>query len=414
MGEFADKLAAQSPAFQRAYLGSLAPSLVKSGKLEKYYQTLTDFDFITAKINYPEFGVQPLIDDYDLIDDVEILKYPEYNSEKIESLKLIQGALRLSAHILAVDKKQLRSQLQGRLLDKKIPEIQALLTQAKQQTSVPWLSPLTASLTPPGGRLLRTLKGENPVAVTPDGKLLISGSDDNILKVWNLETGEEILALTGHTKFIMAVAVTPNGKYIISSSGDCTIKVWEINTGQLVFTLTGHTSSVNAVAVTFDSQLVISGSSDTTIKIWDLNTGNEFCTLGNSEEQKISFLKMLRSKNNKDFDFIDAVYSVVVTPDAKRVIAGYDYSTIRVWNIENKTQVFSWKCEAPLVRSLALALDGKLLIAASGANTIQGWSLDTGKEVLRLEGHNGGVTIIAITSDGKRLISYAYDKTFKY
>ncbi|BAY88615.1 MULTISPECIES: NB-ARC domain-containing protein [unclassified Tolypothrix] len=378
---------------------NLAYHLLAGGREGELQQLLCDFRWLQGKLE--NININELIADYNFL--------PED-----ENLQLIQGALRLSAHVLAVDKKQLSSQLQGRLLDKKIPEIQALLTQAKQQTSVPWLSPLTASLTPPGGRLLRNLKGENPVAVTPDGKLLISGSDDNTLKIWNLETGEETLALTGHTKFITAVAVTPNGKYIISSSGDRTIKVWEINTGQLVFTLTGHTSSVNAVAVTSDSQFVISGSSDTTVKIWNLNTGNEFCTLGNLEDQKARFLQILRSKNKKDFDFIDAVYSVVVTPDCKQVIAGYDYRTIRVWNIENKTQVSSWKCEAPLVRSLALALDGKLLIAASGANTIQGWSLDTGKEVLRLEGHNRGVTIIAITSDGKRLISYAFDKTFKY
>ncbi|MDZ8023762.1 MAG: hypothetical protein RMX97_03575, partial [Nostoc sp. DedQUE11] len=196
MGEFADKLAAQSPAFQRAYLGSLAPSLVKSGKLEKYYQTLTDFDFITAKINYPEFGVQPLIDDYDLIDHVETLNHLEYNSEKVKSLKLIQGALRLSAHLLAVDKGQLESQLHGRLVNQKTSEeIQTLLAQIKQRTTTPWLCPLTLSLTPPGGRLLRTLNGHsdwvNAVAVTSNGQQVISASSDNTLKVWNLATGEE-------------------------------------------------------------------------------------------------------------------------------------------------------------------------------------------------------------------------------
>lgn len=77
MEEFANKLAAQSSAFQRAYLGSLAPSLVKSGNLQKYYQTLIDFDFLVAKINHPEFGVQLLIEDYDLIDRAETLNYPE-------------------------------------------------------------------------------------------------------------------------------------------------------------------------------------------------------------------------------------------------------------------------------------------------------------------------------------------------
>ncbi|MHC5594918.1 MAG: hypothetical protein ACYTXC_02925 [Nostoc sp.] len=203
MGEFADKLAAQNPAFQRAYLGSLAPSLVKSGNLEKYYKTLTDFDFITAKINHPEFGVQPLIEDYDLIDRREMSNNSEYNFKKGTSLELIQGALRLSAHILVQGKRQLASQLHGRLLNQKMPEeIQELLVQAKQVKTFPWLCPLTPSLTPPGGRLLRTLKGHrnsvNAVAVTPNGQQVISASSDSTLKVWNLATGEEQFTLIGH------------------------------------------------------------------------------------------------------------------------------------------------------------------------------------------------------------------------
>ncbi|MEH2403056.1 hypothetical protein [Nostoc sp.] len=220
MGEFADKLAAQSPAFQRAYLGNLAPSLVKSRNFEKYYQTLTDFDFITAKINHPEFGVQPLIEDYDLIDHTKMSNHSEYNFKKGTSLELIQGALRLSAHILVADKRQLASQLHGRLLNQKMPEeIQALLAQIKQRTTTPWLCALTPSLTPPGGRLLRTLNGHsysvNAVAVTPNGQQVISASDDKTLKVWNLATGEVIATFTGES-FIYCCAVTPDGMTIVA------------------------------------------------------------------------------------------------------------------------------------------------------------------------------------------------------
>ncbi|MEH2299917.1 MAG: hypothetical protein V7K88_13050 [Nostoc sp.] len=228
MGEFAEKLAAESLAFQRAYLGSLAPSLIKSGNLEKYYQTLTDFDFITAKINHPEFGVQPLIEDYDLINDAETLNYPEYNSEKVKSLKLIQGALRLSAHILAVDKGQLASQLHGRLLNQKMAkEIQTLLAKINQSTTILWLCPLTLSLTPPGGRLLRTLNGHsfhvNAVAVTPNGQQVISASFDKTLKVWNLATGELIATFTGEYP-INCCAVVPDRMTIVA--GDASGRVY--------------------------------------------------------------------------------------------------------------------------------------------------------------------------------------------
>jgi hypothetical protein len=126
-----DKLTAKKSYFYRAYLGSFPYNLVRSGNLADYYQILTDFEFIAGKVNHPELGVQVLIDDYDLIEDSELLNHPEYNSEKVKALKLIQGALRLSAHILAEDKTQLAGQLWGRLLSFKMPEIQALLVPSK-------------------------------------------------------------------------------------------------------------------------------------------------------------------------------------------------------------------------------------------------------------------------------------------
>ncbi|KOP27919.1 hypothetical protein AMR41_02210, partial [Hapalosiphon sp. MRB220] len=161
MTKIAKKSRAKTSYSQKAYLGRYPYNLINSGNLEKYYQLLTNFEFIQAKIDYPDFGLQALIEDYDLIDELAELNYSEYNSEKVKTLKLIQGTLRLSAYVVVVDKTQLISQLQGRLLDKKIPEIQALLTQAKQQTTIPWLCSLTPSLTPPGGRLIRTLNGHS-------------------------------------------------------------------------------------------------------------------------------------------------------------------------------------------------------------------------------------------------------------
>ena len=131
MVKSADKLALRSPAFQRARLGSLPYNLLKSGQWEKYYQILSDFDFLTQKIEHPEFGVQALIEDYDLIDAPEATTDPEYDPENIKTLKRIQGALRLSAHVLATDKTQLAEQLWGRMQCFEVPEIQQLLSQAK-------------------------------------------------------------------------------------------------------------------------------------------------------------------------------------------------------------------------------------------------------------------------------------------
>ena len=138
--------------------------------------------------------------------------------EKVKTLKRVQGALRLSAHVLAKDKTQLAGQLWGRMQGFDVPEIQQLLSQAKQSKTT-GLRPLTPSLTSPGGRLLRTLNGHSEevsaVAVTADGKRAISGSFDSTLKLWNLETSEVIASFTGESS-IYCCAVTPDGVTIVA------------------------------------------------------------------------------------------------------------------------------------------------------------------------------------------------------
>ncbi|HEY6968948.1 MAG TPA: hypothetical protein VJA94_07085 [Candidatus Angelobacter sp.] len=83
-----------------------------------------------------------------------------------------------------------------------------------------------------GGNLLRTLRGHSAsvsgVAVTPDGRRAISASDDEMLKVWDLESGQELQTLRGHSHNVEGVAVTPDGRRAISASLDHTLKVWDL------------------------------------------------------------------------------------------------------------------------------------------------------------------------------------------
>ncbi|MDP2767727.1 MAG: hypothetical protein Q8O41_09815, partial [Candidatus Methanoperedens sp.] len=243
--------------------------------------TLTDFSFMEAKLLAS--GTHPLIEDYELAF-IPCIKVSEERAKHIEkSLRLIQGALRLSAHVFVQDKMQLPGQLVGRLMTHKAPEIQALMEQIKKWKGALWLRPLTPSLTPPGGPLLCTLEGHSDwvlaVAVTADGRRAISGSRDKTLKVWNLETGKELHTLAGHTGSVSAVAVMPDGRRAVSGSGDRTLKVWDLETGKELRTLAGHGDLVSTVAVTPDGRHAVSGSYDCTLKVWDLETGKELRTL---------------------------------------------------------------------------------------------------------------------------------------
>ncbi|MEH2422774.1 MAG: hypothetical protein V7K48_18205 [Nostoc sp.] len=350
MSSFAEKFAQLSLSDQRTIL--IDPHVkAKIGKWKPLYKKLTDFDFINAKINHSDFGVQSLIEDYDLINDSEILNNPEYNAKQVKTLKLIQGALRLSAHILVKDKMQLAGQLWGRMQHFAVPEIQAMLKVAKQQV-LPWFCPLTSNLISPGGSLLFTLTGHsdsvNAVTLPPDGKQVISASRDETLKLWNLETGENERTFHGHSGWVNAVTLTPDGKQVISASRDETLKLWNLETGEDERTFHGHSGSVNAVALTPDGKQVISGSDDKTLKLWNLETGeNERAFYGHS----------------------DRVTAIALTPDGKQVISGSNDNTLKLWNLHTGENERTFNSHSDRVTAVALTPDGKQVISGSNDKT---------------------------------------------
>ncbi|MFM2060704.1 MAG: hypothetical protein RLZZ507_374 [Cyanobacteriota bacterium] len=267
MGNLADKLTTKSPEFKNMFLGQFPEQQLKAGNTDKYYQTLTDFDFISLKINYTQLGIEALIKDYDLIENPEILELladdEQLTTGQIKTLKLIQRTLELSAYILNEHPHQLVGQLWGRLQSCQNPDIQKLLQDAAASKSeIPRFIPIKSSLNTPDGKLLRTLKGHDnavrAVAITPDGKKAVSGSDDKTLKLWNLETYQEICTLTGHENWVRSVTITPDGKKAVSSSDDNTLKLWDLERRKEISNFTGDTSIISC-AVSPDGLMVVAG-----------------------------------------------------------------------------------------------------------------------------------------------------------
>jgi WD40 repeat protein len=359
----------------------LAYHLVEAGRKEELRKLLFDFNWIQSKLNATD--VHFLIHDY--------VHFPEDYP-----VQMVKGAIQLSANALSKDKKLLDGQLLGRLELFSETKIKSMMEYIRTHKNRLRILPLTGSLTPPGGPLLRTLEGHShvvwAVSITPDGNYAISSSEDNTLKVWNLKTGEEICTLKGHSLRAKAVSITPDGNYAVSASWDHTLKIWDLKNGREVRTLKGHSSAVHGVCVTPDGNYAVSASANKTLKIWDLKTGKEAKTLkGHSS----------------------SVNSVSVTPDGNYAISASADKTLKIWNLKTGKEAKTLKGHFDSVTAVSVTHDGNHAISASYDRTLKVWDLKTGMEVHTLRGHSSGVLGVSVTPDGNYAISASSDRTLK-
>ena len=109
------------------------------------------------------------------------------------------------------------------------------------------------------------------VSFSPDGKYVVSGSNDESVKILSTESGEVVRTLNGHTNAVGSVSFSPDGKYVVSGS-DNIVKIWSTESGEVVRTLNGHTSIVTSVLFSFDGKYVVSSSCDESVNIWSTET----------------------------------------------------------------------------------------------------------------------------------------------
>ena len=98
------------------------------------------------------------------------------------------------------------------------------------------------------------------VAVSPDGRRIVSGSYDNTVAVWDLDAGTLIHQFSGHQRWVNSVAVSPDGRRIVSGSDDKTVAVWDLETGRRLATLTLDRSGLS-VAWHPDGRFIVAGDS---------------------------------------------------------------------------------------------------------------------------------------------------------
>jgi Tol biopolymer transport system component len=241
-----------------------------------------------------------------------------------------------------------------------------------------------------------TLKGHSHriyfAAVSPDGQRIVTGSEDRTAKVWEANTGQELLELRGHLAGIESVAFSPDGRRIATGSLDGRAKVWDAATGQELLTFKGHSSWIMSVAFSPDGQRIVTGSEDKTAKVWEAATGSELLTL-----QGHSAL----------------VNCVAFSPDGRRIATASVDETAKMWEAATGKELFTCKGQVSWVRAVAFSPDGQWIVTGSEDKTARVWQADSGKELFELRGHNAALERVAFSPDGRRIVTGSLDGTAK-
>jgi len=123
-------------------------------------------------------------------------------------------------------------------------------------------------------KYLKTLGGHSKYVsstdISPDSKLVASGSRDGTIKIWNIISGDCIKTLEDCEK--CSVNFSPDGEFLTSGSTDNTVKLWRVSTGDCTATIKAHESRVQGVAFSPDGALIASGGWDHKIKLWDVSS----------------------------------------------------------------------------------------------------------------------------------------------
>jgi len=120
-----------------------------------------------------------------------------------------------------------------------------------------------------GPRLTGHMNCVRTVAWSPCGMKIASGSDDSSIKIWQAETGQELMTLKGHLGMITALAWTPDGRKLATGGTDWTVKIWDSESGECLLTWTGHRRMVSSVCWSPNGCLLATTSWDYDISIWD-------------------------------------------------------------------------------------------------------------------------------------------------
>ena len=243
---------------------------------------------------------------------------------------------------------------------------------------------------PATGKLVRELHGPKggASAVAFAGNLVISGHDDGSIRIWNRD-GAEQTTLTGHRRGIEALAVSPDGKLLASGSqyAENDIRLWELPGGTPRGVMRADRETITSLAFSRDGRRLASGTGGfdalkVAVRVWDVASASELGKLSGHT---------------------GAVTRVEFAPDGKHLRSASRDGTLRVWNLDAYTETRSF--EMPGVGTAAFSGDDRYLVTSVG-NRLRLWGASTGEAIADFQGQPATwVHALAASPDGNVLLA---------
>jgi WD40 repeat protein len=183
------------------------------------------------------------------------------------------------------------------------------------------------------------IKGARSAEFALDGKRVLTGSDDGIARLWDVQSGLEVMSFKGHTGVVLSAHYSGDGKRIVSASSDRTARVWEVGSGKEIMLLLGSGGDIYGARFSADGTRIVTASGDHKVRVWDTQTGAQ----------------MLR------FDVSGDPYDVAFTKDGRRIIVAVYDGNLQLfdvpWTLERRETLVSRACREKLADTQLFTLD---------------------------------------------------------